>query len=90
MADLFDVEANNASFDQALQDIAGKYNVSVDAVQGVIDNDPVLSQFDPDNPEDWQLDFSTVRVTDDTPGQLSDSLLAAIRKGWEKNNRFDT
>lgn len=82
MADLFDVEAN-ASFDQALQDIAGKYNVSVDAVQGVIDNDPVLSQFDPDNPQDWQIDFSKAQVTDDTPGQLSDSLLEAIRKGWE-------
>ena len=57
--------------------------MSVDAVQGVIDNDPVLSQFDPDNPQDWQIDFSKAQVTDDTPGQLSDSLLEAIRKGWE-------
>ena len=78
------------SFDQAIQDIANKYGTSVGAVQNIADTDPLLSQFDPENPQDWNIDvrpgsfevpdFST---PDFQPGQLSDEVLAAIRRGWE-------
>ena len=80
------------SFDQAIQDIANKYGTSVDAVQNIADTDPLLSQFDPENPQDWNIDvrpgsfevpdFST---PDFQPGQLSDEVLAAIRRGWESS-----
>lgn len=75
-------------FDQALQDIAEKHDTSVQTVQNVMRTDPVLSQFDPANPEDWQpsLAPSTYEVPGAPqyqPGQLSDSVLAAIREGWQ-------
>ena len=79
-----------ASFDQALQDIAGKYDISVDAVQNVVANDPVLSQFDPENPEEWALDYGDAAggwqgpAAAAGPGVLSESLLAQIREGWER------
>lgn len=80
------------SFDQAIRDIANKYGTSVGAVQNIADTDPLLSQFDPENPQDWQIDVrpGTFEVPglgapdiDLQPGQLSDELLASIRRGWE-------
>jgi hypothetical protein len=77
-----------ADFDQALQDIANKYGASVGAVKNIVAQDPVLSQFDPANPQDWSFSLTDVPnlapvAQEYNPGRLSDSLLATIREGWE-------
>lgn len=77
-------------FDQALQDIAEKHGTSVKTVENVMSADPVLSQFDPKNPGDWQPSlapgtYEVPGAPQYQPGQLSDSVLAAIREGWESS-----
>ena len=80
------------SFDQAIRDIANKYGTSVGAVQNIVDTDPLLSQFDPENPQDWQIDVRPGTFDAPTAGRpeflppttrLSDELLEAVRRGWE-------